>query len=213
MSQRQISSWAGIIGATIFVLTFTLEGCCRPDYKPLEMLVSELSLGSRGWIQISNFIIFSILLFVFTRGIAAEFPNGKAIRWGSIILTFIAICYLLLGLFVMDPLNTPREQMTFHGTIHFIVGMIMFTLMPISCFVFLCCFSDDRKWRSLRRWTFGLGIISALGLVLFIMAAKMPEMQKLVHNQLGLIQRIAMVPFMVWIFIFALGLMRQSKKS
>ena len=76
------------------------------------MFVSALSLGPRGWIQILNFIIFGALLFVFSRGVAAEFPNGKASRGGLVILTTIAICYFLSGSFVMDPANTPRNQMT-----------------------------------------------------------------------------------------------------
>lgn len=45
MNQRQLAAWAGIIGATLFVFIFTLEGWCRPGYKPLEMYISALSLG------------------------------------------------------------------------------------------------------------------------------------------------------------------------
>ena len=213
MNQRQLSAWAGMIGATLFVLIFTLEGWYRPGYKPLGTYVSALSLGSRGWIQILNFIVFGVLLFVFSRGVAAEFPNGKASRGGLIILTIIAICYFLSGPFVMDPMNTPRNQMTFHGTMHGIFGGIVFSLMPVSCFVFLRRFRVDPKWQFLQWWTLGLGIISAFGVILLTIATKTPDMQSIFNNWLGLIQRTAIVPFMIWIFIFALGLLKRSKTN
>jgi uncharacterized protein DUF998 len=213
MDRPQFAAWAGIIGATLFVLIFTLEGWDRPGYRPLEMYVSALSLGPRGWIQILNFIVFGVLLFVFSRGVAAEFPNGKASRGGLIILTIIAVCYFLSGPFVMDPMNTPRNQMTFHGTMHGIFGGIVFSLMPVTCFVFLRRFRDDPKWQFLQGWTLGLGIISAFGVLLLTIATKTPDTQDVFNNWLGLIQRTAIVPFMIWIFIFALGLLKRSNTN
>jgi len=115
---------AGMIGVLLFVATFTLEGWLRPGYKPLAMYVSALSLGPRGWIQVANFIIFGVLLFVFTRGVAAEFPNGKVARSGLILLTIIALCYLLSGPFVMDATGTSISQTTVHGLIHGILGAV-----------------------------------------------------------------------------------------
>ena len=213
MNQRQLSAWAGMVGATLFVLIFMLEGWYRPDYKPLQMFVSALALGSRGWIQILNFIVFGTLLFVFSRGVAVEFPSGKASRGGLVILRILAICYFLSGPFVMDPANTPTNQMTFHGTMHGIFGGIVFTLMPISCFVFLRRFREDPNWQFLQWWTLGLGLLSALGVVLLTIATKSPEMQNGFSDWLGLIQRTAIVPFMIWIFVFALGLLKRSKMN
>ena len=60
MKQRQLA-WAGIIGPALFVGIFMLEGWVRPGYEPLKMYVSALSLGSRGWIQIVNFVGFGFL--------------------------------------------------------------------------------------------------------------------------------------------------------
>ncbi len=82
--------WAGMIGPAFFVTVFTVEGWLRPGYEPLKTYVSALSLGPRGWIQIANFILFGGLLFLFTRGVAAEFPKGKASRSGLTLLTIIA---------------------------------------------------------------------------------------------------------------------------
>ncbi len=213
MSQRRLAVWAGIIGPALFVAVFTIEGWLRPGYEPLKAYVSALSLGPRGWIQMVNFVVFGALLLVFTRGVAAEFQTGKASRGGLILLTIIAACYLLSGPFVMDPTGTPLNQASVHGTLHGIFGAIVFLLMPISCFVFLRRFRVDPKWQSLQWWTLALGTISAAGVVLLTISTKLPDLQNVFIDWLGLIQRTAIVPFMVWIFIFALALHRRIKQG
>ena len=212
MGQRQLAAWAGVIGPALFVAVFTLEGWLRPGYEPLKMYVSALSLGPRGWIQMANFLVFGMLFFVFTRGVAAGFPTGKASRGGLTLLTIIAICYFISGPFVMDPTGTPLNQVTVHGTIHGIAGAIVFVLMPISCFVYLRRFRADPKWQSLQWWTLVLGTISAAGSVFLTLFTKFPALQNVFIDWLGLIQRTAIVPFMLWVLIFSLVLREQNKE-
>jgi hypothetical membrane protein len=208
---RRIAAWAGMIGPALFVAIFTIEGWLRPGYQPLKMYVSELSLGPRGWIQIANFIILGILLLAFARGVAAEFRTGKASRGGPILLTIIAILFLVSGPLLMDPAGTPLNQVTVHGTIHGLAGGIVFLLMPISCFVFLRRFQADPSWRSLRWPTLVLGIIIAAAVVLLTILSKPPEIQRIPVDWLGLVQRAIIVPFMLWVFIFALALKRTKQ--
>ena len=213
LSGRRLAAWAGILGPVLFVAIFTIEGWLRPDYQPLSTYVSALSLGPRGWIQMTNFVVFGILLLAFTRALAAEFKDGKASRGGLILLTIIGFCYLLSGPFVMDPTGTPLNQTTVHGTLHGIFGAIVFLLMPISCFVYLRRFSVDPKWHSLRWWTIILGTISAIGTLLLTITTKLPNLQTTFSGWDGLIQRTSIVPFMVWVFIFALGVQNRIKQS
>ena len=209
INQRRLASWAGIVGPALFVTVFTIEGWIRPGYEPLKTFVSALSLGPRGWIQIVNFLVFGFLLFVFTRGVAAEFQTGKAARAGLVLLTIISVCYFISGPFVMDPTGTPQNLASIHGTIHGIAGATVFLLMPISCFVYLRRFSSDPKWQSLKWWTMVLGSISTVGLVLLTISTKIPGLQNSFSGWTGLIQRTSIVPFMVWVFIFALEVLKQ----
>ena len=212
-NKKQLAAWAGILAPIIFVKSFLIEGWLRPGYDPLSMYVSALSLGSRGWTQISNLLIFGALLFVFTRGIAAEFPDGKASRGGLILLTIIAAGYFLSGPFVMDPMNTPLDQATVHGTIHGILGGIVFLLMPISIFVYWRRFRIDPQWQSIQGWTLVLGIICAAADILFTVVSKSPSLQITFVDWFGLIQRSVIVPFMVWIFVFALAMLIKNRQS
>ena len=210
LGQRRLAIWAGMIAPILFVSVFMLEGWLRPGYQPLSTFVSALSLGPRGWIQMANFMVFGGLFLVFTRAVAAEFETGKASRGGLILLTIIATCYLLSGPFVMDPTGTPLSQATVHGTLHGIFGAIVFTLMPISCFVYFRRFHSDPRWNSIQWWTFGLGTLSAVGVILLTAATKIPGQNNLFTPWLGLIQRTAIVPFMLWLFIFALGMHKRT---
>jgi hypothetical protein len=209
--QRKYAAWAGILGPVIFVATFTIEGWLRTGFDPLSMYVSALSLGPRGWVQILNFLALGLLLLIFTFGVAAEFPGGKASRGGIVILAIMAILFLVSGPFVMDPMGTPQTQATVHGTIHGIAGAIVFLLMPISCFVFMRRFRLESKWRSFQWWTLALGILVAVAVVVLSITSKSPSLINVFQDWFGLIQRLIIVPFMLWIFLFALRLLRQIK--
>jgi hypothetical protein len=177
------------------------------------MRPSCLSLGPRGWIIISTCIINGLLLLVFSKGVAAEFPERKASRGGLILLRLIAVLIILTGIFVMDPYNTPRGQMTLHGIMHSIVGILMIMLQPICIFVYLRRFLVDPKWHFLRYWTLAFGIISAYSYLLIPIAIISPESLNFMQNYGGLQQRIFGFAFSFWIFVFAIGMLKQSRTN
>src|ERR1035437_551196 len=199
--------WAGMIGPVLFIIVFTLEGWFRPGYNSLGMYVSELSIGPRGSIQIVNFIIFGLLFLIFTRAVANEFKEGKASKAGPILLTIIAFCFIISGPFVTDPGTIFTYQMSWHGILHGIFGALVFSLAPISCFIFYRRFREDSKWQSLSRWTITACIIIVIAVV-FMKIGQIPP--SLVNTYVGLIQRIALIAYLSWIFAFALKLNKQS---
>ena len=213
LKQRRITAWAGMLGPALFVGVFTLEGWLRPGYDPKAMYISALSLGPRGWIQMANFIVLGVLLGVFARGMAAEFPDGKASRGGPILLGVLAGLFVVSGIFVMDPMDTPPDQMSVHGLIHGLAGGIVFVLMPVIIFVFLRRFREDVAWQSFQRWTLVLGIIEATAVVIFTVVSKSPQLLATFSDWIGLIQRAALVPFMVWVFLFRLNLLKRVDYS
>jgi hypothetical protein len=169
--------------------------------------------SARGWIQMASFIIFGLLLFVFTFGVAAEFQKEKASRGGPILLGIIAILFVVSGPLVMDPSGTPLDQVTVHGTIHGLAGGIIFILLPISCFVFLRRFRADHEWQGLRWPTLVLGVIIASAVALLTITSKAPNLQNVFKDWLGLIHRTIIVPYMFWLFMFALGLRRRIEQG
>jgi hypothetical protein len=199
-----------MVGPALFVAVFLIEGWLRPGYSPMSMYISALSLGPRGWIQIANFIVLGVALGVFTWGIAGVFPTGKASRWGVILMRVLAVLYAVSGPFVMDPMGTPQSAATVHGTIHGLAGGIVFLVMPVSMAVFLRRFRSDPPWHFLARWTLVLGVFDALAVLIFTVVSKSPGLLTAASGWIGLIQRVALVPFMVWLFGFGLGVLRRE---
>ncbi len=208
---RKLSIWAGILAPVIFVLVFTVEGILRPGYDPVSMYISALSLGSRGWIQIINFIVMGLLLFVFTFGLSKEIPSRSTSRGGIITLYILSFLFFISGPFVMDPANTSTTQLTVHGIIHGLSGGIVFLLMPITIFIFLRLIWVDKEWKTIRVWTIILFIVEALGVLSFTIVSKIPAEKNAFIEWLGFFQRIALIPFMLWLFIFSFALLKKQK--
>ena len=104
---------------------WVVEGWLRPGYDSRSMYGSELALGPRGIIMVVNLIVYGVLLLLFARGIAAQFPYGTASYWGPRLLGISGLCCIGGGLFVMDPLPTPLAQLSSHGWLHALLGVVL----------------------------------------------------------------------------------------
>jgi hypothetical protein len=208
--QNRLGALAGIIAPVLFVGVFLLEGWLRPSYDGMTQYVSELSLGPRGWIQIANFMITGLLLLLFAFSVRAEFKEGKASRFGWILLAISALALLFSGPLVMDTASTPRDQWTLHGILHQLIGALgFFTLAPVICFVFWRRFREDKKWQSLSPWTITATAIILVAIILLRMVPVPPDAANGYTPYAGLIQRTVIITYMVWTFSFALKLFRE----
>ena len=207
--RRVLAGWAGMMGSALFVTVFTLEGWLRPGYDPRSTFISELSIGPRGWVQILNFIILGTLFLVFTWGVVDEFREGKASKAGPILLAIIGFSFLVSGPFVTDVAATPRDQMSLHGILHGIFGALVFSLSPISCFVFWRRFRQDPNWQILKGWTLAAGIITTAAVILLSAAIKTQVIPNVFTPWTGLIQRMVIIPYLTWIFFFAFALRKR----
>jgi hypothetical membrane protein len=204
ISIRQLAAWAGVIGPILFIAVFTVEGFLRPDYNPISTYISDLSIGPRGIIQIMNFLIFGLLFFIFSYGLSLEFRTRNRSLNGPRILMLMAILLFLTGFFVTDPIHTPLFEMTWQGIVHNIIGAILLSLCPISCYVFWRAFREHDEWRLFQKLTLVAGVIITVGLLAFVVAL---EGAVLTPNALtdyaGLIQRIDLITFLLWIAALA----------
>ena len=217
MDWQRIEVLAGAVGPALFVATFTIEGWLRPGYHPVGMFISELSLGPRGFIQILNFVVLGLLTFAFAGGVAAEFHEGRASRTGPILLAMIGISFVASGVFVMDPILSAMrfvpvpEQISWHAQMHGFFGNLIFSLAPVSCFVFLRRFRVEPRWRWFQPWTLAAGIISAGAVILMAVGpARPPARANIFNESIGLIQRTAIVPWLGWQLWFASELQRSA---
>ncbi len=198
--KRKFGPWAGIVGTVLFISVFTVEGWLRQNYNSLEMYISELSLGPRGWIQIANFIVFGVLLLFFTIGIVDRFKGIRGSKMGIVIVAVIGVSFIVAGVFVIDVSGGGSLS----GVIHNVSASIIFLLASVSCFVFFHLFREEPKWHRLSWWTLTVGI--AILILVFFMEIDGTLLGKLP----GLTQRMAAVIGLVWIFVFALRILREK---
>jgi len=130
----------------------------------------------------------------------------------TILLTVIGFAMLASGPFVMDPASTPRDQWSWHGTVHQLLGAIGFTLMPVSCFVFWRRFRKDTLWRTFAGWTLAAGVIIVAAIVLMKIGQIEPVATNSISPWIGLLQRLALITYFAWIVAFAwrLGLLHEA---
>jgi hypothetical protein len=189
---------AGVVGPLLFIVTFTIEGWIRAGYNPRSMFVSALSMGPRGGIQIANFIISGALIALFAHHVASEFQEGKPWRVGARLLSIIGFSLLASGPFVMDPVGVPFFEMSWHSYLHYAFGILVFSLAPMSCFIFFGYFRADRRWRWFQWWTLAAGLIMTAS----VAALKGAMLPGSLHPYVGIIQRVALIDYMVWLACF-----------
>jgi hypothetical protein len=62
-------------------------------------------------------------------------------------------------------------------------------------------------------WTWVLGIIEAVAVLFFTAVSKSPSLSSNLALWMGLIQRVALVPFMLWLFGFGIEVALKSQAN
>lgn len=205
----------GIVGPTIFVLAFLIEGATRPGYNAWLQAVSALSLSAWGWMQIATFIVSGVCFCVFALGLRRSLlTTGRNATWGPILVAAVGLGLIVAGVFVTDPAqgyppgtpNGPSVTMTWHGTIHFFGGAVaVFGLLPLACFVLARTFADNRRhWSNWAAYSIASGILMWAFFVAFAVAA--------MHGgPSGLYERIALGVGFGWVVVLAARLIANSR--
>lgn len=190
----------------VVIVVFLVEGWLRPGYSPISMFVSELSLGSRGWVQIASFVVTGALIVLFGRGLAVVLRGGAAGVAGPLLLTLIGVALMASGPFITDP-STVFDQHGVHGIIHGLLGAVVFSLAPASCLVLYRRFRRDPAWQGLATWTLVVGVTLIVEVVL-LKVAEQPASALFAWK--GLVQRVILISFLGWLFTVAAHLRHLS---
>lgn len=105
----------------------------------------------------------------------------------------------------MDPPSTPADQMTLHSKLHWnVFGVLVFSLSPVSCFVFRHRFRADPAWRSLHWPTLAAGIMTSAAVIFMgVSPTGPPEPPNAFNGWNGAAQRVFIITYLTWVFIFA----------
>ena len=156
LSLTRLLLLCGAIAGPLFILTLLIQDYTRPGYDPRTMVLSLLSLGDWGWVQIVNFGLAGVLNLLYAVGLWRRLHPGRAGTWGPILIGAYGLGLLMVSIFRTDPINgfppgaSAPTQPTFHGTIHGFGALFVFLMVAAALAVFARLFF---AWKE-RGWAF-----------------------------------------------------------
>jgi hypothetical membrane protein len=203
----------GAVGAPLFVVVLLIEGATRPGYSPMRHPGSLLSLGDRGWVQITNFLVTGLLMLAFAVGLRRALDSGPGSRWGPVLLAGFGSGLLAAGVFVADPLlgyppgtpSSPDANVSWHGTLHNFAGLVAFASLSAACFVLARRFAAQSTGRG---WAVYCAVTGVAIVACFVAASAAFSQQVNALAELGgLFQRAAIVLGWGWVALLATRLL------
>ncbi len=143
----------GMIAGPLYIVVGSLQILIRPGFDPTRNDLSQMSLGSLGWIQIMNFMVTGLLVIASAVGMRRAIRGSKGGTWGPLLLSIYGLGLIGAGFFSADPGNgfppgTPMNAhiISWHGIVHTISGGLGFLGLISACFVFASRFASRRQW-------------------------------------------------------------------
>jgi hypothetical protein len=216
----RLGAWSIVFAAPLYFIVFMVEGWLRPGYDATSMVISQLSLGPRGWFQTANFLVLGLAILSFSISVALEVGAARMARVGATLLAIIGISMVASAIFPIDPVGSvvleptrlvPR-QMSFHSKFHYVVGTMAFFLAPFTAFCFLIGNGSvkDPSWKTFWRWSLALGVAMFVGVALFKLTT-LPSPSNPLRPWQGSIQRAMVTPFLVWLSLFGWTILRRTQ--
>ena len=157
-----------------------------------------------------NFIVYGALLVLFSLNCTPQSSRRGFARVGFLLLTIVGVAIFSSGLFAMDPAQTPFNELSWHGILHLVCALIVFSLLPVSCLVFFFAFYRESDWKAMRRWS-AISLITILVTILsvYIPPSVIPSEIRSYGPWPGILNRVLVGAWLLWQFTFALALHRR----
>jgi hypothetical membrane protein len=190
----------GLVGAVLFVVTFLIDGATRPGYRPLYHPVSALALGSRGWVQTSNFIVTGLLMIAAAAGIR----EALDVTIGPALLALFGVALVVSGAFTMDPMRgyppgteegTPAV-LSRRQKVHDIFGFVVFSSLGATAIAFGLALEGG--WKV---YSFASAALIIVLIVVFVTAWERDSPRS------GLLQRLMILGGWTWVALLCMSLL------
>jgi hypothetical protein len=161
--------FCGAVAGPLFILTVLIQDYTRPDFNPRLHLLSLLSLGDWGWVQIMNFVLAGVLNLLYAWGLRRRLHPGRAGAWGPLLIGAYGLGLITVGVFRTDPAAgfppgvVAPAQPSWHGAIHALVAGLTFLALSAALAVFVRFFLARKE----RWWAFYCLASAVLMLVIF----------------------------------------------
>ncbi len=200
---KQVVSFIGLFGVSLFILTTITSGMLLSNYSHLSQLISEsyaIDTPYGIYLRYFGFLPSGVLIASFSFLSIHYLPKSSASKLGLIgIGLFYGLGTVVVSIFPCDSgCNKEMINPTISQFLHNLSGLLTYLFVPI-CLIILGL--EARKWPNGKTLSIvGLlcGCISILFIFLIMVATD--------SNYIGLIQRVIEASILFWIISFSLYL-------
>lgn len=188
---------AGIIGPIWSTALIVVQGVVQPDYSHIRMPISALAAWPTGWIQNLNFYVMGALTIIFAPALHRSVRSTSRGATGVALLAIEGLGLVLDGLFPWKMMGgVPTETPP-----HVVGAITTFASTGLGLIVFSRRMSADSRWRHLATYTLCSGIAV---LVLFVLVDFFAvDDGAPLHSWTGLLQRVLVAVWCVWMLMLA----------
>ena len=195
---------ATIAAAAVSLVALIALHILKPELHPSRTMISRYALGPCGWIMALCFAAFGMASGSLA---VAMVPHVRALggRIGIALLLTAAVGLVMAARFPMDPVNTPRAQMSHSGRMHSVAFLLGVPSMVLAVLVL----SFALRGQLYAGWLL-MTIAAVVWISLIVMIAIMikvgpgrPPDPNGPERFVGLPNRLLMVAYAVWLMIAA----------
>ena len=146
---------AGVVAGPLFLLTVVLLSWWQYDYlRSVGWTVldagdvpwpSGLALADHGWIQMLNFAVAGVLLFVFTRALPHQLPDRRSARIAAALMTVMAVA--LVASAAPTDEDFGADPSTWHGWTHGLAFVVLVLCSVVTPLVLARALRGVPGWR------------------------------------------------------------------
>lgn len=165
------------------------------EYELVGDNISELVLGSYGFVQTAAFVLAGIGTLALAYCVRQLTTGLRGSFFGSLLIAVYGLGAVLTAIFPTERVDTAADvwAQSTTGIIHIIVSLVSFFCIMIAMFVLARTFARDARWRPLSRWS---TIFAGGVLALFFVQTEGPLV--------GLLQRVLVTWISVWLIMVAM---------
>ena len=203
---RRALATIGAAGPVVFLAVTVLAGLLKPGYDNADQAISDLAVGTHGWLQTANFLALGLAMIAAAAALAPGCRSERRSPTAVALLAAAGAGMFTLGFFPTDLAGAPA---TGTGAIHNTVSVAVFFALIAAAAL---------HGRALRRAGAEPGLarylrLTAIGVfaVLVVFALFAGDVGDPLHPVSGIIERVFIAGALGWITVVSRRVLRAAR--
>ena len=205
MTLSLLAARASIGTAALAIIALAALHILKPEVSPSRNMISLYALGRHGWVMAVCFAAFGAGSACLFAALVTQVSSVLS-RTGLTFLLLAAVGLAMVAGFPMDPVSTPRDQMSFSGKMHGVLFLAGVPCMLLAVLLLSLALGSQTSYASLPLMVLTLAIWLSFATTIVIMLMVGPGKPPNPNGPerfLGWPNRLFMVGYGVWLIVVA----------